>query len=488
MPAPCRGTRFGRVIVLAIDQGTSGTKAIVVDGTGQVLALAEAPVRPVYLPDGGVEQDPEALLASVLEAGRRALEACGAVADCVALANQGETVLAWDPATGQPLSPAIVWQDSRSESVCAEMREHADELTARTGLVLDPYFSAPKMAWLRRHVTTEGVVTTSDSWLVHRLTGEFVTDVTTASRSLVMDLDSVEWDPRLLGMFGLAGEPMPRLVDCDEVVGVTTAFGGELPVGGLIVDQQAALLAEGCLEPGSAKCTFGTGAFLLANSGAQSVRSSNGLTTSVAWRTREGTSYCVDAQVFTVASALRWLVQLGLLSSSRDLDSACAPDSEGVLFVPALAGLAAPWWQPDARASFAGLSLATSRGGIVRAVVEGIAAQVAALVDVVDADMGTSIDCLRVDGGLTHSRVLMQAQADLLQRPVEVYASPHATALGAAAVGRMSVMPSCALADAIPSAAPAETFEPRWSADRAADAMARWRAAVDRDLSLMVTL
>ena len=150
------------MIVLAIDQGTSGTKAIVVDGTGQVLALAEAPVRPVYLPDGGVEQDPEALLASVLDAGRRALEVCGAVADCVALANQGETVLAWDPATGQPLSPAIVWQDSRSESVCAEMREHADELATRTGLVLDPDFSAPKMAWLRRHVTTEGVVTTSD--------------------------------------------------------------------------------------------------------------------------------------------------------------------------------------------------------------------------------------------------------------------------------------------------------------------------------------
>ncbi len=486
MPRFRRGTRFGRVIVLAIDQGTSGTKAIVVDGSGEVLALAEVPVRPSYLPDGGVEQDPGELLDSVLAAGRQALDSAGVSADVVALANQGETVLAWDPASGQPLSPAIVWQDGRSESVCVAVREHADELAARTGLVLDPYFSAPKMAWLRRNVTTEGVVTTSDSWLVHQLTGEFVTDVTTASRSLVLDLDSVQWDPELLGMFGLADEPLPRLVACDEVVGSTTAFGGELPVGGLIVDQQAALLAEGCLAPGSAKCTYGTGAFLLANAGPVPARSTHGLTTSVAWRTREGTPYCMDAQVFTVASALRWLVQLGLLTSSRDLDSESAPDSDGVLFVPALAGLAAPWWQPDARASFAGLSLATSRGGIVRAVVEGIAAQVAALVDVVDADMGARIDCLRVDGGLTHSRVLMQTQADLLQRPVEVYASPHATALGAAAVGRMSVMPSCALADAIPSAAPAETFEPRWSADRAADAMARWRAAVDRDLSMAV--
>lgn len=273
--------------VLSIDQGTSGTKAIVVDDSGSVVALAEVPVHPRYLLGGGVEQDPTELLASVREAGRSAVATSGVVIDAVALANQGETVLAWDPSTGEPLSPAIVWQDSRSQEVCDELRDHRGFVAARTGLVLDPYFSAPKMTWLRRHVTREGVVTTTDSWLLHQLTGEFVTDVTTASRSLVMDLDEMRWDADLLGLFGLENEALPRIVACDEVVGSTSAFGGDVPVAGLIVDQQSALLAEGCVEAGSAKCTFGTGAFLLANTGRDATRSANGLTTSVAWRTAD---------------------------------------------------------------------------------------------------------------------------------------------------------------------------------------------------------
>ena len=463
--------------VLAIDQGTSGTKAIVVDERGEVLALAREKVRPVYLPHGGVEQDPAQLLASVLEAGRSAVAAAGVAIEAVALANQGETVLAWDPDSGTPLSPAIVWQDRRSESICVELAEHADEIAARTGLVLDPYFSAPKMAWLRRNITTEGVVSTTDAWLVHQLTGEFVTDVTTASRSLVLGLDDVRWDDELLGLFGLDGERLPRLVDCDEIVGGTTAFGDEVPVAGLIVDQQSALFAEGCIDAGSAKCTFGTGAFLLANTGSSATRSAHGLTTSVAWRTREGTQYCLDGQAYTVASAIRWIVDLGLITSSRELDDAAAPDSGGVLFVPALAGLAAPWWRADALASLTGLSLATGRGSILRSVIEGIAAQVAELVQVFDADMGSSITALRVDGGLTHSGVLMQAQADLLQVPVEVYPSAHATPLGAGALARLAIQPGLALADVVLPWTPSSVYEPVWSADRAADFMDRWRRA-----------
>lgn len=468
--------------VLAIDQGTSGTKAVVVGEDGAVLALAEAPVHPTYLPDGGVEQDPDELLASVLDAGRRALAACGAQVDGVALANQGETVLAWDRRTGEPLSQALVWQDGRAASVCADLTDRADLLAQRTGLVLDPYFSAPKMAWLRRHATAAGVVTTSDSWLVNRLTGAFVTDVTTASRSLLMDIDAVEWDDDLWAIFGLEGEERPRLVGCDEVVGETAAFGGALPLGGLVVDQQAALLAQGCRTAGSAKCTFGTGAFLLVHTGDAAPRSAHGLTTSVAWRTRAGTSYCVDGQVFTAASAVRWLVDLGLVPDARSLDAACADDTGGVLFVPGLAGLAAPWWRSDARGSFDGLSLATTGPALVRSVVEGIAAQVVALVDVVEADTARPIDVLRVDGGLTASRSLMQAQADLLQRPVEVFASPHATALGAAVLGRLSVDLGARLDDAGWTWAPAAVYEPQWSPDRAADTMARWRAAVERGL------
>lgn len=474
------------VSVLAIDQGTSGTKAIVVEPDGRVIASSECEVRPDYRGAGAVEQDPRELLESVLTAGRQAVEEAGTRIDVVALANQGETVLAWDPATGKPLTPAIGWQDRRSESVCRRLAEHRDDIAARTGLVLSPYFSAPKMAWLRENLTRDGVVTTSDSWLVHQLTGEFVTDVTTASRSLVLDLDAVQWDEGLMSVFGLADEQMPRLVACDEVVGSTSAFGTDTPVSGLVVDQQAALLAEGCIDVGSSKCTYGTGAFMLANTGADATRSHAGLTTSVAWRTREGTQYCLDGQAYTVASALRWLVDLGLLADARDLGEAAGATSDGVVFVPALAGLAAPYWRADALASFTGLSLATTRASLVRAVVEGIAAQVAVLAGVFAHDLGRPISRLRVDGGLAQSAVLMQAQADLLQVPVEVYSSPHATALGAAALGSLGVTPRFGLADVTWPWTPAAVYRPRWTADRAGDLLSRWRAAAEADLPEVV--
>ena len=468
--------------ILSIDQGTSGTKAIVVDESGTVLALATVPVRPTYLPGGGVEQDPRALLDSVLEAGRRAVAEAGVPIEAVALANQGETVLAWDPATGEPLTQAIVWQDSRSQEICNELVDSSELLSTRTGLVLDPYFSAPKMAWLRRHLSTDGVVTTTDAWLVNALSGEFAGDVTTASRSLILDLNTLAWDSELLALFGLQDEALPRLVACDEIVGATTAFGGDVPVAGLIVDQQSALLAEGCMQVGDAKCTFGTGAFLLVNTGADAPRSANRLTTSAAWRTREGTQYCIDGQVYTAASAVRWLTNMGLVASSREIDDVASETDDGVLFVPALAGLAAPWWRSDATASFTGLSLASTRGHLVRAVLEGIAAQVADLVSVMAQDMGRTVTSLRVDGGLTKSTVLMQAEADLLQIPIEVFPSAHATPLGAAALARLALTPSATLADVLPPWSPARVYEPTWSPDRAADHLDRWRRAAADNL------
>lgn len=470
--------------ILAIDQGTSGTKAVVVDDDGTVVASAECAVRPQYLPDGGVEQDPGELLDSVLDSGREAVKSAGGAIDVIALANQGETVLAWDPRTGETTGPALVWQDGRSSVVCDELKDHADLIAQRTGLVLDPYFSAPKMSWLRQAGVRGGVITTSDTWLIHQLTGEFVTDATTASRSLLLDLDQVQWDEELSGVFGLSDEPLPRIVDCDAVVGETNAFGVTTAVGGLIVDQQAALIAESCLDEGSAKCTYGTGAFLLATCGSHPTRSRHGLTTSVAWRTRDSLAYCMDGQVYTAASVVRWLVDIGILQDIRALDDACAEDSGGVLFVPALAGLAAPWWRANARGSFSQLSLATSSGALVRAVVDGLAAQVAELVEVVDADLGTPIEALRVDGGLTRSRALMQAQADLLQRPVEVYASADATALGAAVMGRLALSSGLTLRDAGWTWTPAAVYEPRWSPDRAAEHRARFRAAVAHDMAV----
>jgi len=462
--------------VLAIDQGTSGTKAVVVDPVDGVVAAAEVGLHPRYLRGGGVEQDPRELLDSVLDAGRQAVAQAGRLVGTVALANQGETVLAWDRDTGRPLSPAIVWQDRRAAEVCAGLSEYAELLSARTALVLDPYFSAPKMTWLRRHVTRDGVVTTTDCWILHELTGEFVTDPATASRSLVLDVDLVEWDRELLRLFELDGEALPRIADCDEPVGRTTAFGAPADVGGLIVDQQAALLAEGCWEPGAAKCTFGTGAFLLANTGTRAVRSDAGLTGSVAWRARDQVAYCLDGQVYTAASAVRWLNDLGFIGHASELDAVAGDSSEGVLCVPALAGLAAPWWRPDATASFTGMTLATRREHLVTAVLEGIAAQVAEVTDVIATDLGEPLRSLRVDGGLTRSRRLMQAVADLTQLPVELYPSPHATALGAAALARMARQPGLTLSEAVLDWTAVTSYRPQWSPDRAGGFRQRWRA------------
>lgn len=466
--------------VLAIDQGTSGTKAIVVDGDGTVVGVAEEPLTPCYRPGGVVEQDPLALLGSVLNAGRRAVAVAGRPPAAVALANQGETVLAWDPATGAPLTPAVVWQDRRAEALCAGLAEHGAWVTERTGLVLDPYFSAPKMAWLRRNRTADGVVTTTDAWLVHHLTGEFVTDVSTASRSLLTRLDTAAWDPELVDLFGLGGERLPRIADNDEIVGSTAAFGPETPVAGLIVDQQAALLAESCLAPGTAKCTFGTGAFLLANIGLRPVLSSAGLTTSVAWRARGDMPYCVDGQVYTAASAVRWMQDIGLITEAAGIDGIAADDAGGVLCVPALAGLAAPWWRSGATASISGMTLSTGRGHLVLAVLQGVAAQVAELAGLVGTDLGAPLARLRVDGGLTRCRTLMQATADLLQVPVEVYPSAHATPIGAASLARLALDPALTLGSAVPDWSPDTTYTPAWPPDRAADHRARWRAAVER--------
>jgi glycerol kinase len=464
--------------ILAIDQGTSGTKAIVVGSDGGVLGIAESPVRPTYLADGGVEQNPEQLLNSVLDAGRKAVAQAGASIQAISLANQGETVLAWDLASGEPLSNMIVWQDRRSKDLCADLVEFESEIAETTGLVLDPYFSAPKMSWLRNNVTRGGVVTTSDSWVVHHLTGEFVTDASTASRSLITDLDDVTWDMRLLELFGLGDERFPQIVACDEIVGSTSVFGGNIPVAGLVVDQQAALLAEACLEPGEAKCTFGTGAFLLANTGVGALRSTSGLSASVAWRARGETIYCVDGQVYTAASAIRWIQSLGFINSASDLDEVAAKDSGGVLCVPALAGLAAPWWRPDSKAAFLGMTLSTGPEHLVLAVLQGIAAQVAALGDLVSADLGQPLVRLRVDGGLTQSRRLMQAVADLMQIEIDVYPSAHATAMGAVALARASINPGLALKDAVISWTPSLRYRPQWSTDQAQDFRARWRNAV----------
>lgn len=307
------------------------------------------------------------------------------------------------------------------------------------------------------------MVTTSDAWLVHQLTGAFVTDAATAGRTQLLDLDRVEWSREARALYGLADEAMPGIVDAAGPVGTTTAFGPEIPLTGLLVDQQAALLAQDVTEPGTAKCTYGTGAFLLAQTGHRPRRGTSGLVSCVAWRLGGRTSYCLDGQVYTAASAVRWLTDLGVISGAGDLDPVglSVPDSGGVTFVPALAGLAAPWWRGDLRGSVTGLGLDTGAGHLVRALCEGIAAQVVELADAVAADVGVPLTVLRVDGGLTRSALLMQTQADLLQRPVEVSALPDATALGVGALARLGLDSGLSLPDVVPPWRPSAVYEPR---------------------------
>lgn len=478
--APLRRVPVGQhepVTILAIDQGTSGTKAALVGDDGRIVALAEVPVAVDARADGAVEADPEALWRSVLEAGRAALAEAGAPAlDAVALANQGETVLAWDPATGAPSTPAIVWQDRRSRSVCDRLAADGERLAQVTGLELDPYFVAPKLRWLRDELTTAGVVGTTDTWLLQRLTGEFTTDVATASRTLLLDLDAVAWSDEAVALFGLGDERLPRLVANDATIGLTGAFGAEVPVRGTCVDQQAALFAEGCRTAGEAKCTYGTGAFLLADTGGAAPRSANGLVTCVAWQRGDTVDYCLDGQVYTVGSVVSWLQQIGLITGPADMDPLVAEvtDTGGTAFVPGLAGLAAPFWAPEARGAWVGLSMATERAHLVRAALEGVAAAVAWLARGVSDDLGAPLDRLRVDGGLTRSTALMQLQADLAQLPVEVFPSPHATALGVAQLGGAPT----------PDWDPVAVYEPAVGADEAEARLRRWREAAEATLAL----
>lgn len=463
--------------ILAIDQGTSSTKALVVAEGGRVLGEGSAPVHPRAGRGGAVEQDPEELLQSIVDAGRAALEAAGEPVEAVGLGNQGETVLRWDRETGRPFGPALSWQDRRAAEVTRELEGHADRLTEVTGLPLDPYFAAPKMTWLQRQSEDGGVITMIDAWTSQQLAGAFVTDAATASRSLLLDLESATWSEEACAIFGIDPSSQPEIVDCDAPVGETTSFGAALPITGLAVDQQAALFAESCFAPGQAKCTYGTGAFILATAGESAPHSKSRLAACVAWRLDGTTTYCLDGQVYSAGSAVSWLQELALIGEAADLDRTRGADGDDAVFVPSLAGLGAPFWAPDARGGWVGLSLATRRDDLVAAVIWGIAAQVASLARAMGEDMGRPLERLRVDGGLTRSAVLMQAQADLLQAPVERYPSADATALGVGALARLGSGAATTPQEAVGDWVPAQVFEPQLPADEAEERLARWEAA-----------
>ncbi len=473
--------------VLAIDQGTSSTKALVVEDGGRIAAAEAVAVNPRSGPGGAVEQDANELLDSIITAGRHAMQTAGGRIDAIGIANQGETVLAWDPRTGEPLGPAVSWQDRRAVAVTEGLADRAERLTEITGLPLDPYFSAPKLNWLAARVQQGAVVGPVDAWINRQLTGRYMTDAATASRTLLLDLHSGEWSQEACDVFGIDIEALPEIVDCAGPLGETGAFGDELPVAGLVVDQQAALFAESCLEAGEAKCTYGTGAFLLANAGQRPASSTSRLASCMAWRLGGISTYCLDGQVYSAGSALTWLEQIGLVDGAAALDQveSSVPDADSPVFVPGLSGLAAPFWAPTARGAWLGLSLASSRDDLISGFIWGIAAQVASLARAMQSDLATPIRALRVDGGMTRSARLMQAQADLLQAPVEVYPSPDATALGAAAFARIGATGAALDArSAVGAWRPASIFEPQISTEQAEQIVRRF----ERCASLLVEL
>jgi glycerol kinase len=322
--------------------------------------------------------------------------------------------------------------------------------------------------------------------MLHRLCGAFATDVATAGRSLLLDLDAGQWSQRACDIFGIEQSTLPTVVGNAEPLGDCSLFGASAPVTGTCVDQQAALFAEHCHAAGEAKCTYGTGAFMLACTGDKPTRSSNGLVGCPAWRIGDDLTYCLDGQVYTVGAAVTWLIDVGIMSVPSDLDrlGATVEGSGGVTFVPALAGLAAPYWKPQAKASFTGMTLGTERGHLVRAAIEGIAAQVALLAQAAGRDLGSPLTRLRVDGGLTRSALLLQTQADLLQAPVEVYPSPHATALGVAAFADLGAKPGSQQQQATAAWHPDAVVEPRIGANEAVDRLAAWQRVAAATLDL----
>jgi len=464
--------------ILSIDQGTSATKALVIAEDGSILAAAEVSVGVHPVGAEGVEQDPRELLASIIEAGSAVLGACKQRVDAVAIANQGESVIAFDPDTGQATSSVISWQDRRSSSLTVSLKDCATQLQAITGLPLDPYFTAPKLRWLSDHVGEGHRVTGIDAWLNLQLLGSCITDTATASRSALLDLDERNWSATAASIFGLDSSVLPEIVNCAGSLASTSAFGPELPVTALVVDQQAALIGEGCLDAGEAKCTFGSGAFLLVNTGAHALRSSSGLSASVAWTGPGAPAYCLDGQVYTAGSALSWLQRLGIVDDPALLDDLAlqADRSAGVICMPSFAGLGAPHWSPRTRGIIEGLSLAAGPAELTFAVLEGIAAQTAGVVQAVERDRGETVTSLKVDGGLTRSSVLMQLLADFIQAPVEVFSSPHATALGAAALARWGAGADSVLT---PFATPGSaSFEPSISPDESQSRLERFTLAI----------
>jgi glycerol kinase len=482
-----------RGVVLSLDEGTTGATAIAVGLDGEVRGKGYCEITQHYPQPGWVEHDAEEIWSAVQRTAKDALANAGAVAgdvNAIGITNQRETLVVWDRRTLRPLTRAIVWQDRRTAAECTRLRDagHEDRVREVTGLVLDPYFTATKLAWVLKHVdgAAGAAVGTVDSWLVARLSAgrDHVTDASNASRTLLFDIGRGEWSEEMAELFGVQLANLPQVCDSSGTISRSQAgvFGGiDAPITGIAGDQQAALFGQACTSDGMAKNTYGTGSFVLVQTGDQRVPSRSGMLTTVAWRRRGRLSYALEGTIFITGAALQWLRDgLGIIGSAAEAGpiAASVPDSGGVFMVPAFVGLGAPYWDAYARGTIVGLTRGSGRAQLVRAAVESMAYQTRDVVEAMERDIGSPLRELRVDGGAAVMDVLCQFQADLLGIPVRRPRQTETTALGAAFLAGAGA--------GIWKDAEFEKlwkidreFEPRMSRDEAGSLQAQWRKAVE---------
>jgi glycerol kinase len=494
-------------VILAIDQGTTGTTCLVFDRVGQVAGRAYSEFEQHFPRPGWVEHDADEIWEVTRRVASEAIAAAGIEGRELAgigIANQRETVVAWDPATGEPVHRALVWQDRRTAGRCEELRAAGHEalVRERTGLTIDPYFSATKIAWLLRNAegAEKAVFGTIDSWLLFKLTGRHVTDYSNASRTMLFDIRRLAWDPELCELLGVDPAGLPEPLPSSHVYGTTGEFGGEVPVAGIAGDQQAALFGQACHRAGTAKNTYGTGSFVLLNTGSEAPPPPPGLLATVAWalpggrRAENGpispeigpstaeVTYALEASIFVTGAAVQWLRDgLGVIEEAGETEALAASleSNDGVYFVPALTGLGSPHWDPYARGAIVGLTRGSGRAHLARAALEAIAYQTVDAVRAQEAASGDRLELLKADGGAVANRWLMQFQADVLGVPVVVPEIPETTALGAAylagiATGLWSGEQVGAMWRE------AARYEPAMSAGEREALLARWHRALER--------
>ena len=478
--------------ILVLDEGTTSTRAMLFARDGRCLGSEAAPLTQHYPAPGLVEHDAAEIWQRTRAVAAAMVERAGGAGRIAAIgiANQRETVVFWDSSTGEPLAPAIVWQDRRTAAACRALREAGEEpgVQATTGLLLDPYFSASKIGWAMTHwpaLAAAGerlAIGTVDSWLVWKLTGgAHLTDATNASRTQLMALGSGGWDDRLIDLFGVPRAALPAIVDSAGPIGDTTLFGGRIAITGIAGDQQAATIGQGCLAPGETKATFGTGAFVLTHAGASPPRSHHRLLSTVLWQLGGRRAYALEGSVFVAGSLVQWLRDaLGLIGTAAETEALArsVADAGGVQCVPALSGLGAPWWEPAARGAITGLTFATTRAHLVRAALEAMAHQASDLKTAFAAD-GSDWARLRIDGGMVANDWMAQDLADVLDIAVERPRLAETTALGAAMLAGVG----CGWFADLAAAAAAmrgevRCFAPTLAADRRAVRLAGWRDAV----------